>query len=372
MGEALSDVVESAGTFGRNVVDTAGLAAGRIPGVGTGLGWVLHWIATVVSAAADLVATVVKVVVELAVALAVALLRLLAGLIGGAARLGSGRAGRRTFVQGLGEVAASLGGPLIVVAGKGLALVQAALLGQRGERPLTADEHARLDQVFRGSVALYNVRVVDGFSGLFGLNGRPFTLGNTIYMKRYLQRRGPERYAATLVHECGHVWQNQNVGTRYAIQALWAQCTIADRYDWTKELARGNTRWSDFNREAQAQLLMHVWQGADGGPGAFYADDPVGEGVRFAWDGIDRTALAKDAIRRRSRCSVTSVLTALPTPLIAVCHPDELCSLPASTGAHCTVAPPCDLAIAHWLQVRCVCPRTRRVAAICWTRWGLG
>jgi hypothetical protein len=310
VGEALSDVVETAGTFGRNVVDTAGLGAGRIPGVGPGLGWVLHWIATVMSAVADLVATMVKVVVELAVALAVALLRLVAGvlarIVGGAAGLGSVRAGggRRTFVQGLGEVAASLGGPLIVVAGKGLALVQAALLGQRGERSLTADEHARLDQVFRGSVALYNVRVVDGFSGLFGLNGRPFTLGNTIYMKRYLGRRGAERYAATLVHECGHVWQNQNVGTRYAIQALWAQCTIADRYDWTKELARGNARWSDFNREAQAQLLMHVWQrgrsgrgqGADASPGAFYADDPVGEGVRFEWNGVDRTALAKDAI----------------------------------------------------------------------------
>lgn len=298
-------MVETAGTFGRNVVDTAGIAAGRIPGVGTGLGWALHWLATVVSAAADLVATVVKVVVELAVALAVALLRLVAGAVGLVSRSAGRRpvrAGRRTFVQGLGEVAASLGGPLIVVAGKGLALVQAALLGQRGERPLTADEHARLDRVFRGSVALYNVRVVDGFSGLFGLNGRPFTLGNTIYMKRYLQRRGPERYAATLVHECGHVWQNQNVGTRYAIQALWAQCTIADRYDWTQELARGIARWPDFNREAQAQLLMHVWQhgrsgqrGADA-PGAFYADDPVGEGVFFEWNGVDRTALARGAV----------------------------------------------------------------------------
>jgi hypothetical protein len=125
-------------------------------------------------------------------------------------------------------------------------------------------------------------------------------LGNTIYMKRYLQRRGPERYAATLVHECGHVWQNQNVGTRYAIQALWAQCTIADRYDWTQELARGNVRWPDFNREAQAQLLMHVWQhgrsAIDVAPGAFYADDPIGDGARFEWNGVDRTALARDAI----------------------------------------------------------------------------
>jgi len=303
-GEALSDLVETAGTFGRDLADTGGLAAGRIPGVGIALRWSLHWIGTVVSAAADLVATVLKVVVELAVALVVVVVRLIAGgasTVGGARRSGAGAGvgGRRTFVQGVGETAASLAGPVLVTSGKALALVQAVLLGQRGERPLTAEERARLDRVFRGSVALYNVRVVDGFSGLFGLNRRPFTLGNTIYMKGYLRRRGPERYAATLVHECGHVWQNQNVGTRYAIQALWAQCTIADRYDWEKELARGNVRWSDFNREAQAQLLMHVWQhgrsGTDAAPGAFYAEDPIGA-AHFTWNGVDRTALAREAV----------------------------------------------------------------------------
>jgi hypothetical protein len=316
VGEALSDVVETAGTYGRDLLDATGTAATRIPGAGVGLRWVLHWIATVVSAAADLVATLLKVVVELVVALVVAVVRLVtgAGTIGAlgtrrargarrdAERSGSGgTVGRRTFPQGVGEVVASLLGPVMIVSGKALALVHAVLLGQLGERPLTAEEHARLEQVFRGSVALYNVRVVDGFCGLFTLNRRrPFTLGNTIYMKGYLRRRGPERYAATLVHECGHVWQNQNVGTRYAIQALWAQCTIADRYNWEKELGRGRLHWPDFNREAQAQLLMHVWQhgrsGDDGTPGTFYADDPVADGARFTWNGVDRTSLAREAV----------------------------------------------------------------------------
>jgi hypothetical protein len=245
-----------------------------------------------VSAAADLVATVVKVVVELVAAVAVGLLRLVGGAIG----LVRPRPDRRTFVQGLGEVGSSLAGPVLVGAGKAVALVQAVLFVQRGERPLSAGEHALLEQVFRGSVALYNVRVVDGFAGLFSFNRRPFTLGNTIYMKK----REPERYARTLVHECVHVWQNQHVGTRYTVQALWAQVTEADAYDWEAELAAGDRPWSDLNREAQAEFLMHVWQhgrwGAAVGNGAFYADDPIGDDARFERNGVDHTARARAAI----------------------------------------------------------------------------
>jgi hypothetical protein len=299
----VSDVIETAGTWARNTLDAGGRGAGLVPGVGPNLRWVLHWLATIVSAGTDLVSTVVKAVVELVAAVVTGLLRLAGGLVVGTMGVArrsepqpEPRARRRTFAQGLGEVGASLAGPLLLGLSKLLALVQAVLLSQRGERPLTADERALLERIYRGSVALYNVRVVDGFAGLFSFNKRPFTLGNTIYMKH----REPERYAATLVHECAHVWQNQHVGSRYAVQALWAQMTEDDAYRWTDELARGNRRWLDFNREAQAQLLMHVWQrgrrDAEVGEGVAYVDDPVGDDVTFTWDGVDHTVLAREAI----------------------------------------------------------------------------
>ncbi|HEV7761485.1 MAG TPA: hypothetical protein VGO78_20910 [Acidimicrobiales bacterium] len=299
-------MIETAGTWARNTLDAGGRGAGMVPGVGPGLRGALHWLATIVSAGTDLVSTVVKAVVELVAAVVTGLLRLAGGLVVGTMGAvgpdrhrsdgSEPRPDRRTFAQGLGEVGASLAGPLLLCLSKLLALVQAVLLSQRGERPLTADERALLRRIYRGSVALYNVRVVDGFAGLFSFNKRPFTLGNTIYMKR----REPERYAATLVHECAHVWQNQHVGSRYAVQAVWAQMTEDDAYRWSDELARGNRRWLDFNREAQAQLLMHVWQrgrrGAEVGEGVAYTDDPVGDDVTFAWDGVDHTALVREAI----------------------------------------------------------------------------
>jgi hypothetical protein len=293
----VADVIETAGTWARNTLDAGGRGAGMVPGVGPGFRWLLHWLATIVSAGTDLVSTVVKALVELVAAVVTGLLRLVGCLVVGTIGRGSEPwRGRRTFAQGLGEVGASLAGPLLLGLGKLLALVQAVLLSQRGERPLTVDERALLRRIYRGSVALYNVRVVDGFAGLFSFNKRPFTLGNTIYMKH----REPERYAATLVHECAHVWQNQHVGSRYAVQALWAQVTEDDAYRWTDELARGDGRWFDFNREAQAQLLMHVWQrgrrGTEVGEGVAYTDDPVGDDVTFAWDGVDHTALAREAI----------------------------------------------------------------------------
>jgi len=50
-----------------------------------------------------------------------------------------------------------------------------------------------------------------------------------------------------LVHECVHVWQYQNIGSRYTMDALGAQAVYgAGAYDWEAELARGNSDWNDF------------------------------------------------------------------------------------------------------------------------------
>jgi hypothetical protein len=111
--------------------------------------------------------------------------------------------------------------------------------------------------VFRGSVALDRVRVVPGPAGLFDVNDRPFTLGNTIYLKG---RTSPK----LLVHECVHVWQYQHRGPRYAYDALMAQRRLGQgAYDWRAELARGKA-WADFNAEAQAEYVADHW--AEGSP----------------------------------------------------------------------------------------------------------
>ena len=91
-----------------------------------------------------------------------------------------------------------------------------------------------LRKVFYNSLALYNIRLIEGWSGAFGINDRAFTLANTIYMKR----NDPAVRPDILVHECVHVWQYQNIGSRYTMDALGAQAIYGDAaYDWEAELA---------------------------------------------------------------------------------------------------------------------------------------
>lgn len=290
-----SDLIETVGTAARNGLDALADRLARVPGVGRTLRFVVHWLATVVSALVDLASTVTKAVIEIVAGLVVALLRLAGGGVRAARRQP-----RRTLARGGGDVAAGLTGPVLVSLGKVVALAQSAVCAQTGERRLTPDEVEALRRVYRGSIAFYNVRVVDGAAGVFSVNRRPFTLGNTIYMKH----REPERYLSTLVHECAHVWQNQHAGARYAVQALWAQSRLGHgAYDWAAEPGRGRPRWQDFNREAQAQLLEHAWKhgrrrGATHaeGEGVFFTDDPLGDDIELVRDGVDHTALAVDAV----------------------------------------------------------------------------
>lgn len=161
------------------------------------------------------------------------------------------------------DLPAAGAGALFVVLGKVVAFGQAVVGLQWRQRGLTAEEHALLTAVFRGSVDLRAVRVVPGFVGLFSATPRPFTLGATIYLK-------DDRELATLVHECAHVWQYQHLGCRYTADALWAQYTIKpSAYRWVHELGRGRQHWREFNLEAQAQFL----------------EDIVHSGVEFFRDG---------------------------------------------------------------------------------------
>jgi hypothetical protein len=79
-------------------------------------------------------------------------------------------------------------------------------------------------------------------------NDRPFTLGNTIYLK-------DDRSLQTLVHEMGHVWQFQNGGSEYALNSLFTQAKdgVQATYDWRHDVPQ--TAWEDLGAEKQAALL---------------------------------------------------------------------------------------------------------------------
>jgi hypothetical protein len=267
-----------------------------IPLIGPFVRAFFHWIGTILSAAFDFQATLMKGVLNLLAGFVAGQIRIIGGGIGGLLAWDG-----RLFVKGVGDFASGIVGPVIAIGGKIIALVQAALFSQFGERPLTASEADMVSRVYRGSLALYNVRIVDGFAGLFSTNDRAFTFGNKIYMKD----TSPALYAATLVHECCHLWQNQHLGTRYLADAIWGQATLPGQgYSWRAELTRGHFRWQDFNKEAQAAFLEDVFttgkklpSAGSHIPGEFYDDDPVGPNVEFkGTGGIDFTGLARESV----------------------------------------------------------------------------
>lgn len=291
--EAVADVVESLGNAISDGLDWLGGLLGRIPLVGGLLGGLFHWLAGVVSGITDLVASIVKGVLGIVGGVVAGLIRIVFGGIGGLLAWNG-----RVFVKGLGDIGAAIAGAVILILGKLVSLVQAVFFLQGKKEPLTGAEREMLQRVFRGSVVLYNVRLVRGFAGLYSLNSRPFTLGDTIYLKDVDTAAEPD----VLVHECTHVWQYQNLGARYTADALGAQATLSNAYDWEAEIARGNTRWQDFNAEAEAQFIQDVFRVgrrtdvATPGPGHFYDDDPVGASVEFDFNGTDRTAFAAESV----------------------------------------------------------------------------
>lgn len=288
-GDAIADCVETAGNAAQDGANAAGGRAGRIPVAGRVLQVAATWAGDVVAGAAALAGAVVK-----------GGFGIVAGAAGGALKVACGilLLHRGLLAGGLLDLGAGLAGEILLVLGIFVALVQRLIFLQRPARALTSAEREMLRRVFRRSASLYNVRLVEGRAGLYGLNDRPFTLGNTIYLKH-----DPSSEPGLLVHECVHVWQYQNVGPRYLIEALGAQVLLPDAYDWEAELARGKG-WTAFDREAQAQLIEDTWvRGTltvDGhtttGGGAFF--DLEGGTVataKIVFDGTDRTALVRAA-----------------------------------------------------------------------------
>lgn len=209
------------------------------------------------------------------------------------------------ILKGVGNILAGVAGAALAIGGAALALFQAAWFGEHA-RLLTKEEAAAVERVYRASLDLRRIRIIAGHAHSFTSGqpqypeapARPFTLGNRIFM----QEVEPDRWISVVVHECGHVWQNRHVGTRYMAEALWAQSihqmAKKDAYDWADELARGKTRWRDFNREAQSEFIESVWldgkrTGLDPGEaGDFFDGEPLADDVDFG----SLTAFAQESI----------------------------------------------------------------------------
>jgi hypothetical protein len=292
LGDLAADCIETAGNLAHDGLCAAGRIAGRIPRAGGVLRGAVAWAGGAAAGLASVAGAILKGGLGVA-----------AGAVGGALKLAGGvlLLHRGLLVGGLIDLGAGLAGVVLLVLGTFVALVQQLLFLQSPARALTADERELLRRVFRRSLSLYNVRLVEGRSGLFGLNERPFTLGNTIYLKQYLSS-----LPGLLVHECVHVWQYQHHGPRYAIDALSAQALLPDAYDWEAELVRGKPGWTRFNREAQAELIEDTWLRGSRttggrktvGGGAFFELDLQRRSADLAeltFNGTDRTALALGA-----------------------------------------------------------------------------
>lgn len=130
-----------------------------------------------------------------------------------------------------------------------------------------------------GAIRYGEVRVAEGgiLRLVFHFNGnRAFATWHTVH----LPRDGAHRRAdlSLLVHELTHVFQYEQVGTRYLGEAVAAQLRQGPacyRYGGPAGLAEAciqGRRYADFNREAQAQIAQDYYRlRVAGEDGAAYA-----------------------------------------------------------------------------------------------------
>src|SRR5258706_11409903 len=307
VGEAVSDIVETAGNaMGDKIKDAGKWSEDHLGAPGTLINEGLKWIGESVAAGATLCGAGFKAPTSL-FGHSISGMILMAG--------GTGTGDSDMIKAGFIDIVESVVGSFLVLAGFAIHIFNASIWGVR-TRPLTNEERKLLSNVFRKSIAYYNVRIAPerggAFSGFYDLtasSGRPMTLGNIIYMN------GDKISDPTLVHECTHVWQYQQDGPRYAANARWAELEKGETraYNWRREIRAGRDHWPEMNNEAQAEFVEDVWRYGDviasgSKPvhfvrqynGTFFDDMKKGEEprVRFRtgpdWDDnfTDHTALA--------------------------------------------------------------------------------
>ncbi len=263
----LSDVIEGkmefAGSIAGDAVEFVGAVIDdALHGAGnrTFVGPLLYWLGGVLKAPFNILGAIIKGVTGI-----------IGGFIGGIIKIVSGLLHLKwsRIAAGIWDFFSPGLGAIIMIAGKTVGFLQSLFYLQAFERPLTDAEKLELKSIFGNSLNYYVIRIVAGHTGLFGLSGRPFTLGNTILVKKW------KNTVDLIVHETTHVWQNRYLGNRYISDAIVAQWFVKDAYNWQKEISeRKKEHWIDFNGEAQAAFVEHLWK-----------------------NGTDYTDIAKEAVR---------------------------------------------------------------------------
>lgn len=168
---------------------------------------------------------------------------------------------------------------LLLGLGKGVSAIQTLVGLEPVGRKLTDEEIRVLRQVYGDSIDYDQVRIKEGFSGIWSANDRAFVHGNTVYMKDNVIDEH------LLVHEMAHVWQFQNGGSDYMSEALTSQWW-GNGYDWEKSVP--GTPFEELEPEQQAELL------ADAYASGFFD----GTGKRFIRGGVDYTDYLLDALEK--------------------------------------------------------------------------
>jgi len=143
-------------------------------------------------------------------------------------------------------------------------------------RPLTEEEKAAAEPVFGDSLDLDQVsisaesldnEIIFGIQNFFDgdPDSRAFVTGTLINMDA-----SQPITTATLIHELTHVWQNFATGPMYLSEAIHAQVTDPDAYNYgytdaangdgaEDELEAAGGDFEAFNREQQGQIVMHYY-----------------------------------------------------------------------------------------------------------------
>ncbi len=267
--EFVSDVVETVANVIEDVADEVADVVEKIPVVGETVARVIRQAGAIVSTPFRFLAAGIKAAGSIVSGLVAGSIRVLGGILAFDGSL---------IVEGFGDMASGIAGATLIVGAEVILTIQTALFFYV-KRRLTQAERDLLKRVFWNSLALYNIRIVEGWAGIFSVNDRPFVVGNIIYMKNVDPAAQPEQ----LIHECVHPWQYQHYGARYSSDALAAQQLLPDAYSWEQDVQRGQTDWVDFNMEAQAEFMKDIYDiGALRVSGILTSE---GDGVFFDADG---------------------------------------------------------------------------------------